>query len=437
MGSLTSHLRSILYDLPADARTSRPIAELLGLASAPPQTVPVQGPPALKPRTLNRRARIWDLNTNLHCSIIGTCLTAGELRRLLVRLKIAGIESADEHELHMLGVLLANRPDQGAKLLQKALDRRHEVTLNRFAKARDDFAVAALWQQAIKGGDIAGGYWAVLTHPDSSDKLVQKAFGDVHMLSHIMGATNCADLQRMRQLEDENAALLGKLERQQKQLHDGFVERDTKIHSLTNALAEKIQNEAGHFPGDDTGGVNTLKTTIADLNRRLSHETGRRERLEQRQKSFEDVEKRRRHAEDERDALRDEIAFIENQIASALPGIPASPIAKLNLAGATVLYVGGRSSHIPQLRALVEHGGGQFIHHDGGIEHAAALLSGLVGRSDITVFPVDCVSHNAMTSAKRARQQLSKPYVALRTSSLACLLSALASRFGVAALEGV
>jgi len=53
------------------------------------------------------------------------------------------------------------------------------------------------------------------------------------------------------------------------------------------------------------------------------------------------------------------------------------------------------------------------------------------------VFPVDCVSHNAMTSAKRACQQLNKPYVALRTSSLACLLSLLASRYRLAAPEGV
>ena len=79
----------------------------------------------------------------------------------------------------------------------------------------------------------------------------------------------------------------------------------------------------------------------------------------------------------------------------------------------------------------------QFIHHDGGIEHAAALLPGLVGRADITVFPVDCISHNAMTSAKRACQQLNKPFVALRTSSLACLLSSLASRYRLAAPEGV
>ena len=301
MGSLPSHLRSNLYDLPVDVRTSWPIADLVGLAAKPPQTVPPPASKTLKPKTITRRARIWELNSHLHCSIIGTCMSAGELRRLLVRLKIGGIETADEHELHMLGVLLlADRPDQGAKLLQMALDRRHEVTINQFAKAKDDVAVAILWQKAIAGGDIPGGYWAVLTHPNSSDKLVQKAFGDIHMLSHLMGATNCADLQRMRQLEDENAALVAKLERQQAQLRDGFVERDKKIERLTNALAQKIQGESDRSLHADDGEAITLKATIADLNRRLARETGRRERLEQRQKDFEDAENGRRRAEAER-----------------------------------------------------------------------------------------------------------------------------------------
>jgi hypothetical protein len=42
------------------------------------------------------------------------------------------------------------------------------------------------------------------------------------------------------------------------------------------------------------------------------------------------------------------------------------------------------------------------------------------------VFPVDQVSHNAMNSAKRACEQLDKRYLALRSSSLASLLAALA-----------
>ena len=435
----SAHLRSNLYDLPVSVRASQPVADLIGLASKPPanapQTAPISMQQGIRSKAVKGRVKIWELNSNLHCSVIGPCLSAGELRRLLVRLKIAGIESADEHELHMLGVLLANRPNDGGKLLQKTLDRRHQVALNQFAKVKDDAAIAALWDKAIGGGDIPGGYWAVLTHPNSSDKLVQKVFGDVHMLSHLMGATNCADLRRMRQLEDENAALAGKLDRQQKQLRDGFVERDGKIARLTTLLAEKIEHE--HHDTDGAADeAATLKATIADLSRRLSHETARRERLEQRQAEGEASEAQRRRAEQERDALRAELALIESRIGSTLPEADAAPTDALDLAGSTVLYVGGRASQIPQLKALVEHGGGHFVHHDGGIEHAAALLPGLVGRSDITVFPVDCISHNAMTSAKRTCDQLNKPYVALRTSSLACLLSSLAPLYGAGAAKG-
>src|SRR3954468_10099355 len=102
MGSHLQLWRGGLYDLPPELRLPHPAADPFPL---PAQTAlpPVQANPALKPHALKRRVRIWEINTNLHCSVIGTCLSAAELRRVLVKLKIAGIETADEHELHMLG----------------------------------------------------------------------------------------------------------------------------------------------------------------------------------------------------------------------------------------------------------------------------------------------------------------------------------------------
>jgi hypothetical protein len=40
-------------------------------------------------------------------------------------------------------------------------------------------------------------------------------------------------------------------------------------------------------------------------------------------------------------------------------------------------------------------------------------------------FPIDCVSHDAVTTIKRLCQQLEKPYEPLRTASLAALMSTL------------
>src|SRR5262249_32531194 len=98
----------------------------------------------------------------------------------------------------------------------------------------------------------------------------------------------------------------------------------------------------------------------------------------------------------------------------------------LELAGMTLLYVGGRANQIPAFRALIEDAGGTFLHHDGGIEHASGLLPGLLARADQVALPVDCISHLAVATIKRLCRQAGKPYVPLRTASVACLLAALA-----------
>jgi hypothetical protein len=171
----------------------------------------------------------------------------------------------------MLGVLLAARPEAGAKHLQKTLDRRHQTAIHQFARAKDPQAVRALWQDAVKRGDIPRAYWAVLTHPETTDAMVKQMFGEVHMLSHLVGAANRADIQRLRNLEEHNAELSAKLERQQAQLRDGFTARDATIRRLSDALAAK----AGEAATSPKAGEHTeaLAAALAERDRRFSQET--------------------------------------------------------------------------------------------------------------------------------------------------------------------
>jgi hypothetical protein len=400
--------------------------QLLNRVFEPVEAKPVwtPGPPSrdaaarLAPPS-KRRTQIWDLHHSLHCSIIGTCLSSAELRRLLVRLEVRDAATADDHDLHMMGVLLAGRSKAGGKQLQKALDRTHQSAINQFAKAKDAAAVAALWEEALARGDIPGAYWALLTHPTTTDAMAKDVFGKVHMLSHLVGAANRADIRRLRQLEEENAALTAKLERQQRQLRDGFLGRDETIRRL-NATLARAASETALDTAED---ARSLKDALAELDKRLAHETRRRERLEQRltalSSALNEAERARAHAESEVAALRRELDP---------PPAEDGPHA-LDLDGRMVLYVGGRASQAPQLRDLVESTNGRFLHHDGGIEHSPALLPGLVSRADIAVFPVDCVSHDAAAAVKRVCAQLGKRYLPLRTASLACL------RAGLAALQ--
>ena len=79
------------------------------------------------------------------------------------------------------------------------------------------------------------------------------------------------------------------------------------------------------------------------------------------------------------------------------------------------------------MRALSERSGALFLHHDGGIEERGGLLPGLVSRADAVLFPVDCVSHAAMSLVKRLCQQAGKPFVPLRSAGLAPFCAALGS----------
>src|SRR5579871_41964 len=273
------------------------------------------------PPVAKKRTAIWDMHHSVHCSIIGTCLSSAEIRRLLIKLGIPGAESADDHDLHKQGVALAGRAQGGAKFIQKALDHRHAAAIRQFARAKDEETLERLWDEALKRGDIPGAYWAVLSHPLATDALMRKAFGDVHMLSHMVGAANRADIRRLCRLEEENATLSARLEAQQRQLRDGFTERDGKIRLLTEALSRAFAR-APALPENTNDDVRAAKEAILDLERRLDRETGRRERLESRLEAAllaqSKAESARRDAVRECEDLRRELALVEAQFNGSL-----------------------------------------------------------------------------------------------------------------------
>jgi uncharacterized protein DUF2325 len=393
---------------------------------------PRSGPPevsAPEPSQAPRRWKVWELSGTLHCSIIGTCLSTAELRVALAKLKVPDVETCGDHELHKLGVTLAGRPDAGAKLLHKALDRRHEATIRRYAKARDEAALLGLWQLSVRDGEIPGAYWATLTHPVANQSIVRKAFGDVHMLSHLVGAATRADIRRLRLLEEDNARLRGRIEKQQRQIRDGFTARDGTIRRLNEALARRVSEVPADTATADED-REALRLLLKDMERRLATEGARRERLENRCASLAAVLSAReqvlRELRSEVDLREREIDLIESQL--AMPGAEGRERSKtFDLHDMTVLYVGGRAHLVPQLRAVVERCRARLLDHDGGVDHSAGLLPGLVSRADVVLFPVDCVSHGSATRIKRLCRQQSKPFYPLRTSSLSSFMAALSS----------
>jgi hypothetical protein len=321
------------------------------------------------------------------------------------------VETADEHIVHVMGVKLASGQDTASKLLQKALDRRHELAIKQYSQAKDADALSALWSKSVKLGNIPGPYWALLTHPTATDAIVKNAFGHVHMLSHMVGAANRAHIRRLCHLEHDNAELRVKLERQQHQLHIGFTARDQKIRRLTELLTTQSRQMGAEEPeACAPQQEDSTETILRHLDRRLASEIARRERLEERlvttttalsstRSDLLEVERARDELQREYDSLACQIdELIEPDLDGRRSGY--------DLSGTTILYVGGRANQIPKLKALVERAHGKFLHHDGGVEHNGSLLPSLVSRADIVCFPVDCVSHHAAAVIKRQCHQM-------------------------------
>jgi hypothetical protein len=128
-------------------------------------------------------------------------------------------------------------------------------------------------------------------------------------------------------------------------------------------------------------------------------------------------------AEQDRDAMRDELAVIEALLtpADSTPGAPP----EVRLDGIALLYVGGRPNQLAPMQEAVERLGATLLHHDGGIEHQTGLLHGLASRSDLVLFPVDCISHEATNAGKALCRQTGKRYIPLRSASVTSLLAAL------------
>ena len=405
---------------------SGPARDASGPTAAPPEAAE-----RARHREILPRLRLGELDPHMHCSVIGTCVGTDELRKTVARFRGADFLRGSDLEVHHAAVEMATEGGASAKALGKLLDARHATAIERFRRAKDPEALEALWREAARAGEIPGAYWALLTHPHASTDLRHRVFGEVHMLSHLVGAANRADIRRLIALEEENGALRDKVERQQLLLREINVERRETVRKLSEQIVE-LTAEMGR---QSKSGTDTLSSELAMLRLALSAKeqelalhTSRRDAAEQKSAALADQV---RHLQCQRDSgliliqtLQVELAAMERQ----LPGDDGAkdPGPEFDACrGKRLLYVGGRPSSNTSIRALCKRAGIELAIHDGGIEDRKGLLESAVGAADIVLFPVDCVDHDSMDRLKRLCQRQGIAYVPLRTAGLSSFLSAL------------
>ena len=373
------------------------------------------------------RRKLWDLSAYLHCSVIGTCLTAHELRRIVVKAAGSHAETWSDHHIHTEGARLASRNDALGKLLNKSLDTRHAAILRKFTPAKTGQDILALWKAVKADGEIPGGYWACVTHPATDETTLRHIFGEVHMLSHLVGSANRADVRRLAELEAEVTALNDKVARQEKRIQMVALERDEKARAYDALVMERLlERQSPQHRGSSNGGL----TDVTDhLRVKLESQTIRLAALEKKQKAWRG-ERQRLSLELERlsrseAALIDELGALEDMIQRLQGHETPERQTRRDLSGVRFLYVGGRTHHIATLQAEVQKTGATLLHHDGGQSEALSLLPGLISQAQFVLFPLDCVGHNAVSTIKKFCKQAEKPYFPLSRSGLGSLLRAL------------
>jgi hypothetical protein len=363
---------------------------------------------------LNRRHRIWELTGGWQCSIVGTCLTLQDLISLAKKLGVVvpgGFST--EYQLHGFFAHECQNEGKIAKRIQKLLDKRHSSVIKKIRPFKNTVELEDFWNSSLEMGNIPSPYWALLTHPKCNENLSEKMFADVHMLSHLVGASNRADISRLQDQETELTRLERKIDQQRKKFTTKIYSKEFKIQELKKKLLLNSQKIKPKDTNNMSENLNCEYNKIPPLQNEISRLVAELE------KTWVTV----REQKDQITKLNELVDTISNEndlLESTLIGPKfCEPDNRFDLNGYNFLYVGGRQHVIPRLRSLVENYNGKLIHHDGGVESSLDELASAIVKADAIYFPVGCVSHKAMYKIKRLCGQYAKPYFPLRSTGIA------------------
>jgi hypothetical protein len=374
----------------------------------------------------SRRRRLWELDSHAHCPVVGVCLPIAALRRLVDKV-LGGQAVADDYEVHCGVIAECRLRTPLAEAVQRELDRRCMLPLRQAAKAKTTEALAAWWVQASQGTDLAGAFWATLTHARCTPALEHQVLGEVHMLQHQVGMARRVDLQHFDNLIDENAVLARELgaaqqrsTRQADEYHQRIEQQQSQIVQLRAqligrdttlaALRDELQTLEAAAPG--------LKSRF-ELAREGERQVERIHQLERALLQSQQEAERQRHRADE---LAAEVQRRESSLAEPAP---ADTDIGARFDDQAVLCVGGRPASVPVYRHLIERTGGRFLHHDGGEEDSAAKLDSTLAAADLVICQTGCISHDAYWRVKDHCKRTGKRCVFVETPSSAGLKRAL------------
>lgn len=374
------------------------------------------------------KVKLWHLEHNYHCAIIGTCLTMDEVKKILRQLHI-GTNGLPPYELHTTIVTLISENNFPSKKVQSYLDKKFKSIVQDTKNMQAD-ELKGFWKAALYCGDMIGAFWAVISHPKSDEEMKRTYYGDIHMLSHMSGASNRADIKRLNRLEKERGShesekrsweiKCNKLTSENNRLlvdaeahHEQRIDFKNQVNALKNSLDHLMILQS-------TKERQELSSLVSKMTIKLDcQENEMTKYLKKEQQLSKLIAKQKQQIDtghDELLAYQNEVEYLQSALTEKTKA--QCPLQKLGLCGQSVLYVGGKTNLIPFYRELVEENSGIFIYHDGGLEKNTQDLQQSLSKADVVVFPSSCISHDAYWKIKRTCNKQNKPFQYLKSSGL-------------------
>lgn len=379
---------------------------------------------AVAPPQGSRRRKLWELLPKCHCPVIGVCFALDELRALMSRVMHFPRETTD-FVLHTTAVGACDTRTGLSALLQKQLEKRYQLCVRKFACAKNTESLHALWRDCCRAGtEIPGALWACWTHPACDTALEQEIYCDIHMIQHQVGSGNRADLAAFKACTAENGALRDQLLKVRAEAEVQSTEKSREIRILGQRMAT-LRADLGGKEGlvaTLTGELDALRQSLPDLKsrqvlaRRASDAEARATALRAKAAELEDeVERLNKLACHAQETIAQLLA-VGSSVADGPDALADS--LQPTLEGKRILCVGGRSGSVDAYRRIVEQRGGNFTHHDGGLEESLHRIDAALAAADLVVCQAGCISHNAYWRVKEQCKRTGKQCVFIKSAGL-------------------
>ncbi|MCD6186328.1 MAG: DUF2325 domain-containing protein [Deltaproteobacteria bacterium] len=373
--------------------------------------------------------RIWEIQNNFKCPVLGSCLTIEEHKRILKKTghKIKKIKA---HEVHRAVMGYMNDENHVSIKIDRYLSHKYRNIIAEFKSLAPE-AFFAEWKNGFRNGKMDGLFYLAAIRNDLPDEFMENIFGDTHMLCH----ANMEEVMKSRRafsMQENAAQKLARMLQQEKRLARELKQKysiteqklKTAEHNLQK-IKKSQSTDKSYAPILQIKKEEVqLKDKITTLKERDSEQTLEIRNMQNENRSLRtqllDLQSiNYRLAEEVSDLIEKLTPCFEqgNQC--------QEKCIKYQLCSKRILIVGGITKIKHLYKQLVESSGGEFDYHDGYMNNGKINIESRVMRADLVICPVNCNSHNACQMVKKLCRKFDRSVKMLANSSLSSISDAL------------